>query len=113
MMHTPRYSSFGGGAERLDALWDTFAAAGGDVVLSGHHHFYERMAPVDGVRQFIVGTGGGSIRNSEGGLSPYSQVKLETTFGILRLRLGAEEVEWRFESASADPATDHGVDRCD
>lgn len=111
--HTPRYSSYGGGARRLDALWDTFAAAGGDVVLSGHHHFYERLAPVDGVRQFVVGTGGGSIRTSEGELSPYSQVKHETTFGILSLRLGRGEVEWRFRSASADPATDHGIDRCD
>jgi hypothetical protein len=110
--HTPRYSSYGGGAERLDALWDTFAAGGGDVVLSGHHHFYERMAPVDGVRQFIVGTGGGSIRNSEGGLSPYSQAKLETTFGILRMTLRDGGYDWRFLSASADPATDSGSADC-
>lgn len=110
--HTPRFSSFNGGALRMAALWDTFAAAGGDVVLTAHHHFYERMAPIDGVREFIVGTGGRSIRDSEGGNHPSSQRRIETTLGVLRLVLRADGYDWRFLSASADPATDAGSDIC-
>ena len=109
--HTPRYSSYGGGAERLSALWDTFAGGGGDVVLTAHHHFYERMAPIDGVREFIVGTGGGSVRKA-GADHPSSVKRIETTLGILRMTLRTGAYDWRFQSASADPATDAGTGTC-
>lgn len=111
MWHHPRYSSHGGGLVRTAALWDTFAAGGGDVVLVGHHHFYERMAPIDGVRQFTVGVGGGT-RKPASGDHPSSVKRIETTLGVLRMTLGRGSYDWRFLSASADPATDTGRAAC-
>ena len=58
---------------RLDvAVWDALYAAGAEVVLNGHEHVDERFAPqtpkavaaADGIRQFTVGTGGGSSTRS-------------------------------------------------
>ena len=43
------------------SLWRALAAAGADLVLVGHDHDYERIAPVDGIRSFVVGTGGRSL----------------------------------------------------
>ncbi len=44
----------------MAALWHTLARARADVVLAGHDHHYERFAPIDGIRSFVVGTGGRS-----------------------------------------------------
>ncbi|MCW2990524.1 MAG: hypothetical protein JWM73_1118 [Solirubrobacterales bacterium] len=120
MWHTPRFSSFHGGNAATAVLWQTLQDAGADVVLSGHHHFYERFAPqtpqgvadsATGIRQFTVGTGGGSIDDAESRLAT-SQKLIETTFGVLRLGLHPAGYDWRFQSASADPATDSGSDVC-
>ncbi|MFL5844044.1 MAG: hypothetical protein ACJ762_05060 [Solirubrobacteraceae bacterium] len=111
MWHHPRYSSHGGGLTRTHALWDTFARAGGDVVLDGHHHFYERLAPIDGIRQFTIGVGGGT-RKPANGTIPSSQKRIESTLGLLKMTLGRGRFDWRFISASADPATDAGSDVC-
>ena len=55
-------------------LWRQLAAGGADVALSGHDHHYERFAPLDargrpdpvgGMRQFVVGTGGGGVYRIE------------------------------------------------
>ena len=43
----------------MAALWRALAARA-DVVLAGHDHHYERFAPIDGIRSFVVGTGGRS-----------------------------------------------------
>ena len=83
--HHPRFSSGLHGSDRtMAALWRTLARAGADVVLAGHDHHYERFAPIDGIRSFVVGTGGRShypvlwrVRGS--------QVVNDTTFGVLRL----------------------------
>ena len=77
--HHPRFSSGAvhGNDARLGPLWDLLYAAGGDVVLSGHDHLYERFAPQTptaqasptGIRQFVVGTGGKGkllVRNGAG-----------------------------------------------
>src|SRR5439155_39895 len=50
-------------------LWQALYDAGAEIVISGHEHNYERFAPqtpggaldlARGIRQFVVGTGGGS-----------------------------------------------------
>lgn len=118
--HSPLFSSAGGGDVQTLPLWQTLYSAGADVVLVGHHHFYERMAPqtaggdldpVNGIRQFTVGTGGMSIDDA-GGLDPNSEALGETTFGVLKLTLHADSYDWRFLSASADPFTDVGSYPC-
>ena len=67
--HHPLFTSgsYRPGIERVERLWEILYAAGVDVVLNGHDHNYQRFAPQDpqgradpedGLRQFVVGTGG-------------------------------------------------------
>ena len=71
------------------------------MVLVGHQHFYERFAPMrpdgtldaeNGLRQFVVGTGGKSAGGSFQATAPHSQVKNIGTFGVLKLTLGCLEL---------------------
>ena len=57
----PRWSSGvkHGNDPAVQPLLDAFAGHSG-VILNGHEHNYERFAPVAGLRQFVVGTGGSS-----------------------------------------------------
>ncbi len=120
MWHSPLFSSYRGGDVQTIALWQTLYAAGADVVLVGHHHFYERFAPqtaggdrdrAHGIRQFTVGTGGESI-DQPGARDVNSETVGETTFGVLKLVLRPGRYDWKFESASADPYTDAGTYPC-
>ena len=75
MWHRPRSSSgrYGDAEDtgRVRPLWQILNEEGADVLLTGHEHSYERFAPMDadgerddarGVRLFVVGTGGGNLR---------------------------------------------------
>ena len=66
--HRPAFSALKrGGHENALALFDILYRHGATLMLSGHNHFYERVAPLDpsgnvdpdrGIRSFVVGTGG-------------------------------------------------------
>ena len=43
--HRPMVSSGEFAAQRMSRLWDVLYAAGVDLVINGHEHFYERFAP--------------------------------------------------------------------
>jgi hypothetical protein len=120
-MHHPRFSSGYDQAKNveLDALWRALFAARAEVVLSGHDHVYERFAPQDpdgraaanGLREFIVGTGGFNhhpflavLRNSE--------VRNNTTFGVLLLTLRETGYSWRFVPEAGATFTDSGSGSC-
>lgn len=94
--HHPRLSSgLHGDTPAMQAVWQAFADAGGDVVLSGHDHHYERFRRVDGVRQFVAGTGGRNLYpviNRRRG----SEFVDTDHFGVLRLTLRADGYAWRF-----------------
>ena len=77
--------------------------AGGDLVLSGHVHNYERFAPTDpaglldgmfGIRQFVVGTGGQSLQGYNTPL-PTSEMRAKS-YGVLELTLHPSSYDWRF-----------------
>ena len=110
--HHPRFSSgLHGSDETMAALWRTLARAGADVVLAGHDHHYERFAPIDGIRSFVVGTGGRShypvlwrIRRSA--------VVNDTTFGVLRLTLRTDGYDWRFLPVAGSSFSDRGSGTC-
>ena len=79
-------------------------------MLNGHEHVYERFAPQlpdttadpNGIRQFIVGTGGKS-QGQFGTPRPNSTVRL-TAFGVLELTLGTNAYSWRLvERERGDP----------
>lgn len=62
--HHPRYSSGNHGSNKsVSDIYDLFAKNNVQVYLAGHDHHYERIdAPVP---QFVVGTGGKSLRSLE------------------------------------------------
>ena len=110
--HHPRFSSgLHGSDETMAALWRTLARVRADVVLAGHDHHYERFAPIDGIRSFVVGSGGRShypvlwrVRRS--------QVVNDTTFGVLRLTLRPAAFEWRFVPVAGSSFRDSGSATC-
>ena len=95
--HRPRWSS---GTEHgsdpdMQPLWTALAGRTG-VVLNGHEHDYERFAPVGGLREFVVGTGGTS-RYLFGDPVEGSERRVARTPGVLRLDLSAAAAyDWAF-----------------
>jgi hypothetical protein len=93
--HHPRWTSTSRGANTtMDAMWRAVAEDGAEIVLAGHEHVYERFDPMtasggadpNGVRSFVVGTGGNS-RGSFSSPQPNSVVRL-SGFAVLKLTLG-------------------------
>jgi hypothetical protein len=110
--HHARWSSgLHGPDETMAPLWRTLSRARADVVLAGHDHHYERFAPIDGIRSFVVGTGG---RSHYPVLVPRrgSQAANDRTFGVLRLTLRADSYSWRFVPVAGASYTDAGSGRC-
>ena len=111
-MHHPRFSSgLHGSDTTIAALWRTLAIGGADVVLAAHDHHYERFAPIDGVRSFVVGTGGRSRYPALWRL-PASEVLNDRTYGVLQLTLRPNAYDWRFRSVAGSTFADAGSADC-
>lgn len=121
--HRPRFSSgYHGNNYGVQALWDTLYAYGADVVLNGHDHDYERFAPqdpngnadpVNGIREFVVGTGGAGNYKFRNGFEANSEFHLQYYHGVIRMVLGETGYHWEF--IATDPFTgvyDSGSTRC-
>jgi alkaline phosphatase len=102
--HHPLFSSgFHGGIAEVRPLWEALEADGAELVLGGHDHHYERFAPqtaggvasADGVRQFIVGTGGYALYAARAA-APTSEVLMDDVHGVLMLTLRADGYDWSF-----------------
>jgi hypothetical protein len=114
--HHPRFSS-SADATNVDPLWRAVADDGGELVLTGHAHFYERFAPMNasggadanGVRSFVVGTGGKSM-SGFGTTHANSLVRLQT-FGVLKLTLGTSSYSWQMVNESGS-ILDSGTGTC-
>jgi len=100
-------------------LWDDLYAARADVVLNGHQHDYERMAPMrpDGTRddaagitQFNSGGGGESI-GMPTVIHPNSQ-SLAAVFGVLRMTLLPGGYTWQFVPIPGSSFSDTGSRGC-
>jgi hypothetical protein len=118
--HEPLFSSSGGGDADLRDFWVPLYAAGADIVLVGHRHIYERFAlqnpdgvadPGRGIREFVVGTGGASL-SSLGTTAPNSQVRNNTTFGVLKFTLYPTSYDWQFIPIASQTFTDSGSASC-
>jgi hypothetical protein len=107
--HHPYFSSgqHGGSAEYAP-FWEALFDADADVVLVGHDHDYERFAPqtpegradrARGIREFVIGTGGRSLRPFSG-LEANSEARDDSSFGVLELTLGRDAYSWRFRAAA-------------
>jgi hypothetical protein len=120
--HQPLFSSGDthGSNAITKPLWQALYEAGADVVVVGHDHHYERFAPQDaegrldparGIREFVVGTGGASLRGLRQRL-PNSEVAGTGTWGVLELTLSAESYSWRFVPVAGGRFTDSGTATC-
>jgi len=101
--------------------WEVLYAADADVVLNGHVHNYERFAPQDaggtadpaqGIREFVVGTGGKSLNSFDSTLRN-SEVRDASTYGVLKLELHPSGYDWQFVPVAGQTFTDIGSDSCD
>ncbi|HET9311680.1 MAG TPA: metallophosphoesterase [Actinomycetota bacterium] len=122
--HHPLFSS--GAVEGSDpmpelaSLWALLHAQRVDVVLNGHAHQYERFAPlgadgaiddVNGIREFVVGTGGGDPHPFEEVPLPASRVRITEVHGVLELELQPRAYAWRFVGTDGS-VLDHGSAAC-
>jgi len=121
LWHHPRFSSGGLGDQGATVdLWQLLYEAGADLVLSGHDHHYERFAaqspaglaePARGIRQFVVGTGGGGV-GGPGLLLPNSEASNGSTYGVLKLTLRPGSYDWQFLPVAGSSFSDSGTASC-
>jgi hypothetical protein len=119
--HVPVFSSGEHGNSLLmREAWNVLHKAGADVVLGGHDHDYERFAPQDpsgradpkrGIRQFVVGTGGGGVYRFNI-IRANSEVRNYTAYGVLKLTLRPTSYDWEFIPAGSQTFRDSGSSEC-
>lgn len=120
--HEPPFSSGvrHGGTKSVEDLWQALVDYDVDILLASHEHLYERTAPLDadgavdpeqGVRLFVVGTGGGELYEL-GERIPGSEAAINDTHGVLKLTLRSGGYDWEFVPTSAGGSTDSGSADC-
>ncbi len=119
--HQPRWSSSSahGSDPTYQTLWEVLYQAGAEVVINGHDHTYERFAEMNafgevvspGLREFVVGTGGNGLYGFDAPL-PASEVRENSTYGVLKLNLRAGGYDWEFVPVAGSTFTDRGSGNC-
>lgn len=118
--HHPRFSSGSVGSDpRMRAAWRVLLDAGAEVVISGHAHHYERFGPQDergtarddGIRQFVVGTGGTDL-HPVGSTLINSEAIVAERHGVLRLDLSESGYAWKFLAPNEELPLDDGKAAC-
>jgi acid phosphatase type 7 len=119
--HHPRFSSSREvpSYAALEAMWAILDEGGVSAYVAGHSHHYERFAPQtsvgvgseDGVRQFVVGTGGREA-HLVGSPLANSEVISAFTYGVLKLTLRPDAYAWEFLSTADSDFTDSGEAAC-
>ncbi len=118
MWHKPRISSASGGNQtHMQALWQVLYDHGADIVMGGHFHFYEQLAPLNanlqvdnnfGIRSFVVGTGGQSLTAFATPVTG-SLVRDNNTWGVMKLTLHPNSYDWQFIPIQGQSFTDSGT----
>ena len=118
--HKPRFSSGQhGNNSASQALWQALYDYRADVILNGHDHTYERFAPQNpggqadpnGIREFVAGTGGACLYPFPN-IQPNSEVRNNTTYGVLKLTLHTTSYDWQFVPIAGQSFTDSGSSNC-
>ena len=123
MWHRPRFSSGEehGSSTRMAPVFKLLYDHGAEIVLSGHDHNYERFIPIaadggiapnTGIRQWVVGTGGTSLRPFDEPALPATATRDATAHGVLRLDLYEGGYDWQLLTTSNNPYTDTGSGTC-
>jgi hypothetical protein len=119
--HRPAFASLERSqSEHAKELFRSLDAHKATLVINGHNHYYERTALLngngivtsDGIREFVVGTGGKSEHYAFPGPASFSQKLLRADIGILRLELGPDNYKWQFLSAPSGEILDSGEGEC-
>jgi PKD repeat protein len=120
MWHHPRFTSVAAVDASSLPLWNDLYAAGAEVIVNAHYGVYERFASqtptevVDnatGIREFVIGTGGHGF-DAFGTTRPNSQVRQNTTYGVLKFTLSAGAYSWQFVPVAGKTWTDTGSGTC-
>jgi hypothetical protein len=118
--HHPLYSSGGRATTATKALYQALYDFNADLILTGHDHTYERFAPQNatggrddarGIREFVVGTGGRNL-TSWATIAANSQVRNNSTFGVLKLTLHPRSYDWVFVPIAGQSFSDSGSTAC-
>jgi acid phosphatase type 7 len=121
--HHPRYSSGHDGDNTfMSDIFQYLYNKNAEIVLSGHSHDYERLAPQNnlsqldnarGIRQFVVGTGG-AFWTGFLPIEANSQIHQNTHHGALVLTLHSNSYDWKFVQAAGESGTftDSGTTNC-
>lgn len=119
--HHPRYSSGEhGNNASMDDIWDALFDAGVELVLAGHDHSYERLAPMNkagnlapdkGITSFVVGTGGREFYEFDE-ILPTSRARATGVAGVIELTLGPGSWSSRFVPVPGGTFTDRAQDVC-
>jgi hypothetical protein len=119
--HHPLFSSgMHGNHDDVRPFWEALHAADAELVVNGHDHNYERFAPQDpegspdpedGIREFVVGTGGANLRPLEETVAN-SEVRDASSHGLLRLTLREGGYDWQFLPVEGATFSDSGSGTC-
>jgi hypothetical protein len=122
VFHTPLYSSgIHGNEPRVRPLVKLLYRSGAELIVNGHSHNYERLAPArpngtvsrrTGVQQFIAGTGGAPLRSMGPTKAAHSRVFSDDAWGVLRLQLRRDSYAWKFLPVAGETFTDRGKRAC-
>ena len=109
--HRPRYSAGveHGNQHDLREMWDALRGHAA-LVVSGHEHDMQRLKPIDGITELVVGAGGAPlypVRRSD----PRLVFADDTQWGALRLRLTRTAAAYAFIAADGR-VLNQGVVRC-
>jgi hypothetical protein len=119
--HVPLHTSGAASSAQMRPIYRLLYTMKADVVLTGHAHYYERFTPQDadgnvdatnGIRDFVVGTGGRSFFALSSTPAPNSVARIANTFGVLEMRLSADGYSWNFVPANDGGLTDAGSGTC-
>jgi len=126
MFHSPRFYSVPTGTaffptNSVKPFWDDLYAAGAELIINAHMQDYERFAPqtplgaadpTNGIREIIVGTGGGGLDAPNGQITANSEVQISGVYGVLKLTLGDGSYSWQFIPVAGQTGTDSGSGSC-
>ena len=102
-------------------FWRVLYSAAADVILNGHDHDYERFAPMapdgtldaaHGIREFVVGTGGKSLLPWRSVPAPGTQIRDNSTYGVMKLTLHPNSYDWQFIPVVDGAFSDSGTGTC-
>jgi hypothetical protein len=119
--HIPLYSSSQDHQPDMKSIYSLLYTKKADLVLTGHAHFYERFGPqdangnldtVNGIPQFIVGSGGRNFFSIRDTPSANSEARIANTFGVLQMTLSNGGYSWKFAPTGSSTANDSGSGTC-